>query len=304
MIAETPFINGYTLSYPIGYFPQLFAVVKARTKKAFVAGLLAMEDEKKGGEGIPEDVIIELIRVGLLHKNATATTEEATELVQDYLVSYGHAELDKKIVDAFVDSGLYDRATVAKQREFAAQIEKISEEREIALIKKAQAELDRLNNAIDVLIDAAIQESLISASDIPGKEEIPEDNPEDYIYGDEYESDEYYGDDDEEEEKTPVKTQYKQDGNRITQGRSGNTQLCGPGGQGSITIPRSGPAGQDRSKSPRVRAPYQEGPGIQGSKGKGIPTGPSPVQAEPIIRRRRPRPGVDPLEPPEIRQRT
>lgn len=171
VIAKTPFINGLTLSFPIGYFPDLFMCVNARTKKLFVKNLMDMEDESKGGEGVPEDVIIEMFRVGLLHIKPACTFEEAQEAVQDYLITYGHKKLDEKLIDAFVDSGIYDREYVEKQRKFSAELEKINDEKEMALIKKAQFELERLNGAIDDLITKAIQENLIDKADIPGNED-------------------------------------------------------------------------------------------------------------------------------------
>lgn len=337
MIAETPFINGYTLSYPIGYFPQLFAVVNARTKKGFVAGLLALEDEKKGGEGLPLDLLIEIIRVGLLHRNATATTAEATALVQDYLVTYGHKVLDEKIVDAFVDSGLYDRETVQKQRAFSKKIDEINEEREIALIKKAQAELDRLNNAIDVLIDSAIQDSLIHASDIPGKATIKASEEEDYMYGDEYEDDGTYGEDGLYSDGGEVTDEPNQGSSScmVQSGKPTGKEYKGMRPEGQ-QVGQGGskfhPEGQAIKQTSKPRTPRQQGNGsverIYGKGGPGYSKAPSPEpegepefykppversnqqpghegrQAEPIIRRRRPRPGSDPLEPPEIHQRT
>jgi len=290
MIAETPFINGKTLSYPIGYFPQLFAVVNARTKKGFVAGLMAMEDENKGGEGIPENTLIEMIRVGLLHDNPTITTAETTELVQDYLVIYGHKELDKKIVDAFVDSGLYDRKTVEKQRAFAEQIEQISEEREIALIKKAQAELNRLNSAIDVLIDSAIQESLISSSEIPGKDDGSESNDDDdFMSGDEYEHEGYYGDD--KEYVDPGEPMVK------TYPIAGNNGADNPNTQGQASGMNNSPNNSyDRGQRPNQSSAF-------GGADMPMQGGATSKQPATIYRRRRPRPGSSPLEPPEINQR-
>jgi hypothetical protein len=242
VIAKTPFINGLTLSFPIGYFPDLFMCVGARTKKQFVKNLMDMEDEKKGGEGVPEETLIEMFRVGLMHIKPACTFEEAQEAVQDFLITYGHKKLDDKLVDAFVDSGIYDREYVEKQRKFTAEIEKINDERESALLKKAQYELDRLNGAIDDLITKAIADNLINASDIPGRE--PEPGNENDI--------------EDEDEGEPT-------GDDITESpdNSVKSKLVKPKETQNSNKPASDPT--------RVKS-----------------------------NRRKPRPGKDPLEPPEI----
>lgn len=167
MIPETPFINGVTLSYPIGVFPRLFKTVGANTKKGFVSAILKMEDENHGGEGIPTDVMINIIQVGLISKTPNASFEVAADLMQAFLITYGYKTLEKVVVDAWVDCGLYDRATVTKQREFTAKIEALQEEREAAMIEQSQLQLNRINSKISELIEAAVQQKILDKGELP-----------------------------------------------------------------------------------------------------------------------------------------
>lgn len=60
---KTEFLPGVFLSYPLESLPKLFAVVDTVSRKAFFEKIAELD--KKGGEGLSIDKIIEMIWIGL-----------------------------------------------------------------------------------------------------------------------------------------------------------------------------------------------------------------------------------------------
>ncbi len=150
-IPQTEFINGTYLSYPIGNYVKLFAVLGKRTKRGFFEEIQKVDG--KDGEGMTPEQIIGLFQVGLYPCKPGITFEEAGELVQEYIFKEGNDGLHTKLVDAFCDSGLSDRKTVEKQRKMIEELNKIEEARNEAFIKQSWVELDKLNANLQKLSD-------------------------------------------------------------------------------------------------------------------------------------------------------
>ena len=145
-IPQTDFINGSFLSFPIGNYVKLFAVLGKRTKRTFFEEIQKIDG--KDGEGMTPEQLIGLFHVGLLPYKPDITVEEASDLVQEYIFANGIGGLNLKIVDAFCDSGLSDRKTVESQRKMVEELNQIEEARNEAFIKQSWVELDKLNAAI------------------------------------------------------------------------------------------------------------------------------------------------------------
>lgn len=161
-ITKTPFINGVSLSYPLGIFPELFAVLGARTKRSFFEELNRLEG--KGGEGLTPEQTVSLFRVGLLTDIPDVTYERAEELVQDYLTEFGDEELSIKFVDALVDAGLNNREIVDKRRkeiqrrrDLLEELDQVQEAKNHAIIQQAWDEVDKLNSKLNKVSEEIIQ---------------------------------------------------------------------------------------------------------------------------------------------------
>lgn len=174
-IAKTPFINGVSLSYPLGVFPDLFAVLGTRTKRTFFEKMYQLEG--KGGEGFSPDQIVNMFRIGLITDIPEITYKQAEEYVQDYLTEYGDEELGIKLVDAFVDAGLNNREIVEKERkkiqkrrELLDELEKIQEEKNSARLREAWAEVEELNAKLGKVSDELMES--INSEDNESNENI------------------------------------------------------------------------------------------------------------------------------------
>lgn len=150
-IPQTEFINGTSLSFPIGNYVKLFAVLGKRTKRGFFEEVNRLDG--KDGEGMTPEQLVGLFQVGLMHAIPDVTFEQAQELVQEFVVSQGDRALNIKLVDAFCDSGLSDRKEVERQRKMIEELEKIQIAREEALLKQSWVELDKLNAALQKISD-------------------------------------------------------------------------------------------------------------------------------------------------------
>lgn len=145
-IPHTDFINGSFLSFPIGNYVKLFAVLGTRTKRTFFEQIQKIDG--KDGEGMTPEQVIGMFQVGLLPYKPDITVEEASDLVQEYIFANGNSGLNIKLVDAFCDSGLSDRKTVENQRKMIEELDKIQEARDEAFIKQSWVELDKLNASL------------------------------------------------------------------------------------------------------------------------------------------------------------
>lgn len=177
-IPQTDFINGTYLSFPIGNYVKLFAVLGKRTKRAFFEEIQKLDG--KDGEGMTPEQIIGLFQVGLLPCKPGITIEEAGDLVSEYIFAHGNDELNIKLVDAFCDSGLSDRKTVEAQRKMIAELQKLEEARNEAFIKQSWVELEKLNANLQKISDElnkAVETAGTTAKTSEGGGEPEEDDP-------------------------------------------------------------------------------------------------------------------------------
>jgi hypothetical protein len=174
-IPQTEFINGTYLSYPIGNYVKLFAVLGKRTKRGFFEEIQKIDG--KDGEGMTPEQIIGLFHVGLIPCDPGITIEQAGDLVQEYIFQNGDDGLHIKLVDAFCDSGLSDRKAVKKQREMIEELNKIEEARNQAFIKQSWVELDKLNANLQKISEELSNATEETANPPDGGGEPEEDDP-------------------------------------------------------------------------------------------------------------------------------
>lgn len=183
-IPQTDFVDGTYLSFPIGNYVKLFAVLEKRTKRTFFEEIQKLDG--KDGEGMTPEQIIGLFHVGLMPCRPGITFEEAADLVREYIFANGNSGLNIKLVDAFCDSGLSDRKTVENQRKMIEELEKIEEARNEAFIKQSWVELEKLNANLQKLseeLNKTTSEAMgttANPSSNPsdsGGEEVEEDDP-------------------------------------------------------------------------------------------------------------------------------
>lgn len=115
---ETEFVPEYPLFYTHKGRKKLYELLGVETHKQFMEHVNSMQK----GKGIPEDIYTKMLWAGLIWRHPELTLEDVDDIMERYsIMGYGLEDLDDKIVDAFVDSGLYNGKLVETFRELRDQ---------------------------------------------------------------------------------------------------------------------------------------------------------------------------------------
>lgn len=136
---KTEFLPGVYLSYPLESLPRLFAVVETVSRKAFFEKI--SELDKKGGEGLSIDKIIEMIWIGLQAENPGVTIEDAKQRASQFYDEYGQEALELRLVDAFADAKLTDKTALEKRRNLVLELRDLELQRMEYIVKAKTREL-------------------------------------------------------------------------------------------------------------------------------------------------------------------
>jgi hypothetical protein len=120
---KTGFISGKSLFYPLESLPALFGSVGTNSRKKFFQQLVKLDGAD--GEGLSTDKLIEFVRIGLMWETPAITTEDATQLANQFIIENDYEALENTIVDAFADSGLSNKELVCKQRAMLKELQDI-----------------------------------------------------------------------------------------------------------------------------------------------------------------------------------
>lgn len=147
---NTEFIQGLTLSYPLGTLPSLFKTLGTVSKRGFFEKMAELD--RPGGGGMPLDKIIEIIRVGLVAEKPAITIEEATELVSKYNEEYGYDALENLVIDAFADAKLTDKNEIEKRRQLVLEIRDLNMKKLEYEVHSKQADLEDVENRLKLKV--------------------------------------------------------------------------------------------------------------------------------------------------------
>jgi hypothetical protein len=137
---KTEFLPGVFLSYPLESLPKLFAVVDTVSRKAFFEKIAELD--KKGGEGLSIDKIIEMIWVGLQAETPGVTLDEARAHASQFYNEFGQEALELKLVDAFGDAKLTDKDAIEKRRNLLLELRDLELQRMEFMVRTKTKDLN------------------------------------------------------------------------------------------------------------------------------------------------------------------